>query len=139
MRLAHRIGLALSPALLLFAGCGVCRHHLDNPGVDQVLAAESGDRYSFELDEDESGRAWFYACDDPDVEVTIDRSTTFTAAGGFVGGHGKVVVTIRFHRGFDGPTDVEFTCRRRGEKPEQAARRFALTFYLRGRNAAFWE
>ena len=111
-------------AALAFAGCSMERHRLSNPGRNQVVRVESGDRFFMDLDETDGCR-WSVSCADPDVEVRINRSD------------GVAEVMIRIHRGYDGPSAVTFSCRRHGE--EIPSRKFAVTLYKRTGDVAFWE
>ena len=111
-------------AALAFAGCSVERHRLSGEGRNQVVRAESGDRFFMDLDESDGCR-WSAKSNDPDVEVILDRAD------------GVAEVTIRIHRGYDGPSAVTFSCRRHGE--EIPSRKFAVTLYKRTGDVAFWE
>lgn len=111
-------------ALLALAGCSIERHTLSNPGVSQAVRVESGDRLFFELEE-QPGTRWDYICRDHDdnVEVVIDRAER------------KAKVMIRIHRGYDGPSAVNFFLRRNGAK----TRSFTITLFKRTGDCAFWE
>ena len=123
---------ALSLAALL-AGCAFGhRFWAVQPGVNQVLRVQSGDRVYFEMDEDAAaGRLWDFTCDDPDVTVSIDHVREER-----VGAPGLAKVMIRVHRGYDGPSTVTFLQKRHGEKT--AAKSFTITLYRRTGDAAFW-
>lgn len=124
---------ALAAALL--AGCAFERHYAIVPGKDQVVQVESGDRWLFELDENPAaGCEWDCTCDDDDVEVTIEH----VAGAGGEGVAGKAKVTIRVHRGYDGPSTVTFFLRRRGEGP-RPAKSFVITLFRRTGDEAFWK
>ena len=113
-------------AALAFSGCRIERHFISPPGVSQTLRADSGDRFYTDLEEDTaSGFRWEAVCRDPDVEVKMEHAP------------GKAEVEIRFHRGYDGPTNVEFSYRRPGDKTP--TKKFTLAFYKRTGDCAFWE
>lgn len=121
---------ALSLAALL-AGCAFGhRFWAVQPGVNQVLRVQSGDRVYFEMDEESAtGLLWDFACDDPDVTVAIDHV-------GKGGGAGLAKVMIRVHRGYDGPSAVTFSLKRPGEKTP--CKSFTITLFRRTGDAAFW-
>lgn len=106
------------------------------PGVNQALRVTSGDRIFFEMKENAStGFRWYYTCDDPDVEVSMDRVPP--AKRGVNGAPGSVRVKIHIHRGYDGPSAVTFVLKR--PSSGQVAERFTLTFFKRTGDAAFWK
>ena len=114
-------------ALLLpvLVGCSMERHTLSNPGTSQTVRVESGDRLFMDLDEAAAeGYRWRATCNDPDVEVRIGHT------------RGIADVTIRIHRGYDGPSAVTFTYGRAGETPTKS---FTITLYKRTGDCAFWE
>ena len=125
----RRASIAIAAALAASAPAGCAfgrRSSAVEPGVNQVVRVESGDRVFFDLEEDESdGGRWDFECDDGDVEVRIDRA-------------GRVSrVEIRIHRGYDGPSAVVFL--RRGVRGGAPSRRFTVTLFRRTGDAAFWE
>ena len=126
-------GVALLAAVLL-AGCeGPGYRTVSEPGCSEVIRVVSGDRIYFSLDEGEAaGGSWDFACDDPDVEVTIDHEREASGAPA------RAKVRIRIHRGYDGPSTVDFFRRRRGGPPESAGR-FTLSLFKRTGDCAFWE
>ena len=110
------------PALV---GCSMERHFIASPGTNQAIRVESGDRFFMDLDEETSaGYRWRATCTDPDVEVRIEHEP------------GTAGVTIRIHRGYDGPSAVVFTYGRAGEAP---TKKFTITLYKRTGDCAFWE
>ena len=114
-------------ALLLLAlfGCSMERHFISGPGTSQTIRVESGDRFFMDLDEDsDAGYRWRATCPDPDVEVSVEHE------------RGTAEVTIRIHRGYDGPSAVTFVCSRGNESP---ARTFTITLYKRTGDCAFWK
>ena len=127
-------------ALVGFAGLPGChfgRHYSVVPEQNQALPAQSGDRFFFELDENQTtGYAWRAACDDPDISVSL-RHVAGRAEGGLVGVPGKAEVEIRVHRGYDGPSTIRFQYRRNWE--ERPIREFTITLYKRTGDRAFWE
>ena len=125
--------VALVSLAALLAGCASGRRFWAvQPGVNQVLRVQSGDRVYFEMDEDAAaGGLWDFACDDPDVTVAIDH-----VRGERVGAPGLAKVMIRVHRGYDGPSTVTFSQKRHGEKT--SAKGFTITLYRRTGDAAFW-
>jgi len=114
--------------LVALVGCRIERHLLSDPGANQVIRVESGDRFYFDLAERyHEGYRWDFKCDDPDVEVLIDHDVD----------DGEAEVRIRIHRGFDGPTIVRFFCRASpGQKPIKA---FNMTLYKYTGDRPFWE
>ena len=115
----------------LIAGCASGRRFWAvQPGVNQVLRVQSGDRVYFDMEENAAtGCIWDFTCDDPDVTVTIDHKRKDGATG-------LATVMIRVHRGYDGPSTVVFTLKRPGEKtPEKS---FTITLFRRTGDAAFW-
>ena len=127
--------LILPLALLTLAGCSSGRRTLDRPGVNQAVRVTSGDRLFFELDENPSaGERWDFKCDDSDVEVQIRHAAD---GAGTPDGIGRAAVTVRIHRGYDGPSVVRFFYgKSRAGKP---LRQFALTLFKRTGDCAFWE
>jgi len=120
--------LAALLALVALFGCRIERHLVSDPGSDQVIRVESGDRFYFDLEERfREGYRWDFKCDDPDVDVTIDHDVD----------DGEADVRIRIHRGFDGPTVVRFFCRAAGSR--KPVRSFALTLYKYAGDRPFWE
>ena len=124
----------LSAAL---AGCASgMRFSSVRPGVNQALRVVSGDRIFFEMKENAStGFRWDCTCDDPDVEVSMDRVPP--KKRDVNGAPGSVRVEIRIHRGYDGPSAVTFVLKRPGSG--QVAERFTLTLFKRTGDAAFWK
>ncbi|MBO7684237.1 MAG: hypothetical protein J6T51_05895 [Kiritimatiellae bacterium] len=120
------LAAALAAALAL-AGCATGRRYSAvEPGVNQSLRVESGDRVFFEMEEDaKADGLWEATCDDGDVEVRIDHA-------------GRAAkVEIRIHRGYDGPSTVTFSCRR--ANADRPSRRFTVALFRRTGDAAFWE
>ena len=123
MRVVVLVFLVL--AALAFAGCSMERHYLSNPGTSQAVRVESGDRLFMDLDEEsDAGCRWRASCADSDVEVHLEHEK------------GKAEVTIRIHRGYDGPSAVTFTYGRKGESP---TKKFTVTLFKRTGDCAFWE
>lgn len=114
---------------VLLAGCNFAlRRWLDHPGENQVIRVESGERIYFDLEEDPAaGRQWYATSDDADVLVKVDHHADDRVAK----------VELRIHRGYDGPSTVNFRYRRSGEaKP---LKEFTITLYKRTGDVAFWE
>ena len=134
MRRAAPAIFLLSAALLY--GCALERRFFAvQPGVDQVLRVENGDRIYFEMEENAAaGYVWDFTCDDPDVTVTIDHVRPDGADR--VGAPGTAKAMIRVHRGYDGPSAVTFALKRPGER--KPAKRFTVTLFRRTGDAAFW-
>jgi len=135
----RRVGLVLA---LLLAGCQFCdRHIISDPGKNEVIRCNSGDRYYFDLEENATtGYSWDYFCDNDDVEVLIDHKGPPEAKDGgapMCGVPGKASVRVRIHRGFDGPAGVKFFYKRPWEK--EPIRAFTLSFYKRTGDTAFWK
>ena len=119
------LGRVLLLSVLALAGCDFGRHAIANPGTSQAIRVESGDRLFMDLTEDAAdGGRWEGVSDDPDVDVLIERAP------------GVARVTLRVHRGYDGPTTVAFRYVSPGAPP---VRRFVLTLYKRTGDCAFWE
>lgn len=130
---------ALLPALLaaaLLGGCNmVWRKILPDPGKNQVVRVEKGERLYFDLEEDvDAGCRWDFACDDKDVEVTLDHEAPDGGGGGRE--LGTAEVRIRIHRGYDGPSAVRFFYKSAGKPVEKE---FTITLYRRVGDYAFWE
>ena len=113
-------------ALALVAACQfVDRRVVSEPGRNEIIRVESGERLYFNLKE-EDGRVWDCRSDDKDAEVSIER------------GQGTARVRVRIHRGFDGPATLRFSCRRNGEKAE-GPESFTVALFRRTGAAAFWK
>jgi len=97
-----------------------------DPGKNQVIQTESGERFYFSLDE-RGGAVWSAKSDDPDVEVSIAHTHPSSEAS----------VWIRIHRGFDGPSTVYFVRKKPGGK--SVVGKFAMSFFKRTNDAALWE
>lgn len=121
-----RVLPALTAAALL-GGCNmVMRRTLDNPGRNEVVRVESGERLYLTLAENApAGCRWSAGCRDPDVWLEVAHQ----------GDAAKVEIRIR--RGYDGPSEVVFECRRPGEK--QPVRQFTIVLYRRTGDCAFWK
>ena len=121
-----RAWLLAALAATALGGCNfVMRRSLPNPGTSQTVRVESGDRLIFDLEETNATGRWQATCADPDVEVTLERRDA------------RVRATVRVHRGFDGPSDVRFVCRR-ADVPSPT-RSFTLSLYKSTGSRAFWE
>jgi len=124
MRPTVRILLALM-ALTSLAGCNLAmRRTLDNPGRNQVVRVESGERLYLHLEEVD-GRQWTASCADSDILVKIDHVD------------GKAEVEVRVHRGYDGPSEVKLCYRRPGERTP--AKEFTLALYRRTGDSSVWK
>ena len=117
--------IALAAVALATGGCSFERHWGIRPGEDQVVRVESGDRLFFDLDEPRFEGRWDSVCDDSDVEVQMVHAKE------------KAKVTVRVHRGYDGPSNISFFRWRNGRKESRGA--FNITLYKRTGDAAFWE
>ena len=130
-----RLPAAAMVIALVASLCGCAFGHrfwAVQPGVDQVLRVQSGDRVYFEMEEDSAaGYIWDFACDDSDVTVVIAH---VRKRGD--GATGLAKAMIRVHRGYDGPSEVTFALKRPGEKTP--ARSFTITLFRRTGDAAFW-
>lgn len=135
-----RGALAVAAALVLAVGCeGIGYKTVRDPLRSQVIRVVSGDRLYFELKENAStGFTWDYSCDDSDVEVTIDHEGPRTG-GASCGAPGLAKVRIRVHRGYDGPSTINFRLRRPWEKGRKPAKEFTITLFKRTGDVAFWE
>jgi len=128
--------LMLALAAVALCGCSVERHHISSPGRSQTIRVESGDRWFMDLEEDSaSGCRWYAKSDDSDVDVIIEH-VPGKDGDGRVGAVGTAAVTIRVFRGYDGPSTVTFTYKRKGKEPEK---RFTITLFRRTGDCAFWE
>jgi len=133
-----KVIVAVAVCLMLSCGCAVERHYSIVPEKNQVIEVASGDRWIFELEENvTTGFEWTCDCDDGDVEVLIEH-VPGRAENGMVGVPGKAKVTIRVHRGYDGPSTLKFSYRRRWEKIAPA-KSFVITLYRRTGDEAFWK
>ena len=118
---------ALVLALALVSACRFMdRRVVPEPGRNEVIRVESGERLYFDLKE-EGGLVWDCRSDDNDAEVSVER-----------GGQGTARVSVRIHRGFDGPATLRFSCRRKGEKAE-GPESFTVALFRRTGEAAFWK
>ena len=130
----RRFAAAMAVSLAaLIAGCAFGRRFSAvQPGVNQVLRVENGDRIFFEMEENPAaGYVWDFTCDDKDVTVTINHVRPDS-----VGAPGTAKVTIRIHRGYDGPSTVTFSQKRHGEATPSKS--FTVTLFRRTGDAAFW-
>ena len=124
-------------AIALLSGCHVGRHYSVVPERNQVLAAQSGDRFFFDLEENATtGYAWRATCDDADVSVRVTHVAGGSDAG-LVGVPGKAEVEIRVHRGYDGPSAIRFQYRRAWEA--RPLKEFTIALHKRTGDRAFWE
>ena len=131
-------GLLICAALLAGAGCSMERHTLSGAGVSQTVRVESGDRLYLDLEEDSAhGCRWEAVCKDPDVDVKI-RHVPCEGVGGVNGAPGRAETEIRVHRGYDGPSAVVFSYRRRSAGPTPL-KSFTVTLFKRTGDCAFWE
>jgi len=118
-------GAVATALLVVLVGCHGGLHWLSAEDGDQVVKAQSGERFYLTLEENRSvGERWSATCDDGDVSVKLDHRDDCAKA------------EIRVHRGFDGPSVVTFTCRR---PKGQAPRQFKVSLYKRTGDVAFWE
>ena len=129
------------PALVvaaLLVGCNmVMRRTLDNAGRNEIVRVEGGERLYLTLEENvPAGCRWFASCRDPDVWIEVAHEAGEPSPGS-AAAPGKARVEIRIRRGYDGPSDVVFECRRPGEKGP--LRRFTLALYRRTGDCAFWK
>ena len=114
----------------VLCGCRVIdRKLVFDPGKNQIIQTESGERFYFSLDESGDGEAavWSANSDDSDVDVFVAHTYPPTEAS----------VSIRIHRGFDGPSTVYFVRKKPGSKT--VVNRFTLSFFKRTNDSAFWE
>ena len=119
------------------AGCSFERHYLPSGGKNQVVRVESGDRLFMDLEENATtGYRWEATSDDADVEVEIVH-VPGKSDEGLAGAPGKAEVTIRVHRGYDGPTAVTFRYKRPWEK--EPLKKFTVTLFKRTGDCAFWK
>ena len=122
---------------LALAGCSMERHTISSPGTSQAIRVESGDRLFMDLEENRTtGYQWTATCNDPDVEVTIEHEAP-DPEDGLVGKPGTADVTIRVHRGYDGPSTVTFCYKRPWEA--EPIKTFTITLFKRTGDTAFWE
>lgn len=129
--------LALAAAL---AGCqGLDRRFVPQPGENQVMRVQSGDRWYFTLDEGGPNCRWDCVCDDPDVEVTIDHEDCGGGDGSGRVSYGRAKVRVRIHRGYDGPSTIRFFCRKCRDRKGAPDKPFTICLYRRTGDAAFWE
>jgi len=120
-----------------FGGCDTGRHAIKSPGTSQAIRVESGDRLYMDLEENATtGYQWSAKSNDPDVDVIIDHKPAKSGSG-MVGVSGTAAVTIRIHRGYDGPSAVTFVYKRPWEK--ESVKKFTITLYKRTGDCAAWE
>jgi len=118
-------------------GCSIERHAISSPGTSQAIRVESGDRWFMDLEEDAAaGYKWYGKSNDSDVDVIVDHAPG-KDGDGRVGAPGTAKVTIRVHRGYDGPSAVTFTYRRAGEKVP--TKKFVISLFKRTGDVAAWE
>ena len=124
LRLIAVLGVASA-----LCGCRVVdRKLIFDPGKNQVVQTESGERFYFSLDESGGdGAVWSARSDDPDVDVSVYHTYPPTEAS----------VSIRVHRGFDGPSTVYFVRKKPGSK--EIVGKFAMGFFKRTGDVAVWE
>ena len=124
-------------AALTLVGCSVERHYIKSPGTSQTIRVVSGDRLFMDLEENPTtGYRWQATCNDTDVDVIIEHKPP-QAAEGLVGAPGTADVTIRVHRGYDGPSTVTFCYKRPWEA--EPIKTFTITLFKRTGDTAFWE
>lgn len=112
--------------LLMTSGCSVERHNLKGMPCNRVVRVESGDRLFFDMSEPAArGARWSATCSDSDVDVTLRHVKD------------RVQVEIRIHRGYDGPSSIDFAYSERGEA--RPAHGFSVTLFKRTGDVAFWE
>ena len=124
LRLIAVLGVAFA-----LCGCRVIdRRLVFDPGKNQVVQTESGERFYFSLDErGGDGAVWSARSDDADVDVSVCHTHPPTEAS----------VSIRVNRGFDGPSTVYFVRKRPGTG--KVVGRFAMSFFKRTGDVAVWE
>lgn len=123
----------------LAGGCRTARYELSEPLDGQVVEVKSGDRVSVVLTENgAAGFRWSWECDDDDVEITRETIPPESDGGGLVGAPGKVRITMRFHRGYAGPSHVKLHYRRPW-KGGETARTIDLSFYRHPEDEAPWK
>ena len=124
LRLIAVLGVASA-----LCGCRVIdRKLIFDPGKNQVIQTESGERYYFSLDErGGDGAVWDARSDDGDVDVSVYHTYPPTEAS----------VRIRVHRGFDGPSTVYFVRKKPGSS--EVVRKFTMSFFKRTGDIAVWE
>jgi len=128
--------ILLSFPLLLF-GCTWNRHYISEPGKSQAIRVESMDRLYMDLEENAAaGYQWYGMSNDPDVDVIVEHCPG-KDGDGRVGALGTAEVTIRIHRGYDGPSFVTFKYKRPWEK--DPVKQFTITLYRRTGDSAAWE
>ncbi|MBO5751437.1 MAG: hypothetical protein J6R80_03435 [Kiritimatiellae bacterium] len=134
-----KIFFAAAALAALVCGCeGIGYRVVANPGENQVMRVVSGDRIYFSLPEiRESGYIWDYTSDDSDVSVTIDRDESLNRDKSLSSSL-EANVRIRVHRGYDGPSTVNFFLRHKSGK-ESPIKEFTITLYKRTGDVAFWE
>ena len=130
--------LALCFFTLLFSGCRIVDRRLVlDPGKNEILRVESGERLYFELEENRTtGYSWEASSDDADVEVTIEHVAAEVSKG-FCGAPGLAKFCLRVHRGFDGPATVVVQYRRPWEKTP--IKSFTLSLYKTTYDQAAWK
>lgn len=130
--------LPILMVLVLLCGCASNVHFLTvDPATNRVIRTESDNKYFFDLEENATtGYMWVCSCDDPDVDVDIEH-VPGNCEKGLVGAPGKAKVSIFVHRGYDGPSLLEFGYKRSWEK--EPIKRFTIMFYRCTGDAAAWK
>ena len=119
--------IAVSIVAFTVCGCRVIdRKLIFDSGKNQIVQTESGERFYFSLDEHD-GAVWSAKSDDPDVTVEVKHTHPPTEAS----------VSIRVHRGFDGPSTVYFVRKKPGSR--NVVCKFAMSFFKRTNDVAVWE
>ena len=137
MRFAGARSVIGALAALALAGCSMGRHDIESPGTSQTIRVESGDRFFMTLEENPTtGYRWQATCNDTDVDVIVEHKPP-QAAEGLAGAPGTADVTIRVHRGYDGPSTVTFRYKRPWEA--EPIKTFTITLFKRTGDTAFWE
>ncbi len=130
------IASLIASIVWLVTGCStIDSRSIKNPGDNQFICVKSGDRLSFEVNEIQPCCRWNAKCDDTDVEVRIDRLPPPQGSSET----GKAAVLIRIHRGFDGPSTVNFFSGKCTENKHASSKKFTISLYKRTGDAAFWK
>lgn len=129
-------------AFALCAGCRIVdRRIILDPGKNEVLRVEGGERLYFDLEENmTTGYAWNIVSDNDDVLVSVEHLRAEPPSSGepmLCGAPGKASFTIRINPGFNAPATVRVFYKRAWEK--EPIKSFTLSLYESSRDWAAWK
>lgn len=134
-RLAALCAGVLAAAFL--SGCRLGRYELTEPIKSQFIEVNSGERWTFELDENRTtGYEWIASSSDNCVDVIVGHREPENTEG-LCGVPGKAVVTVRIRRGFAGPSELLMKYQRSWS--DEVAREIKIVFYRKTGDHAPWK